>query len=280
MSTRSFNKHPKITVITVVKNSIKTIERAIKSLLNQNYPNLEFIVIDGISTDGTIEVIEKYKEFITKFISESDRCAGEAYNKGLKLATGELIQFLNADDYYEGNVLNGVGELFSKFPKTEIFTVKTKIVSSNNHKMKIYDGSKLELNLKNLSRICLTNARFFRNSVFKQYGNFEVFDEKNEHIISSDREFLFRLLAHGLTTRISQQGLYVYFSHPNSMTINAERTNILRIHLEHLKIIKRYIFHKGFSKILDKYLIIKFMLRTVAAIGNLYFTVFRTKLFK
>jgi len=93
----------KISVITATLNNKACIEGCIKSVLTQNYKNIEYIIIDGGSTDGTIDVIKKYKDTISKWISESDRGIYDALNKGIKLASGDIIGFLHADDFYANN---------------------------------------------------------------------------------------------------------------------------------------------------------------------------------
>ena len=102
----------KITIITVVKNSEKTIERCIKSVLSQNYNNLEYIIIDGNSSDGTEKIINKYKNQITKIIIGEDSGIWDAMNKGINLASGEVLGFLNADDYYYDNIFEIVNNYF------------------------------------------------------------------------------------------------------------------------------------------------------------------------
>ncbi len=90
----------KVSIITVVFNNRDFIESAIKSVLNQTHKNIEYIIIDGGSKDGTFEVINKYRDKIAKFVSEPDKGIYDAMNKGLKLATGEIIGTLNSDDFY------------------------------------------------------------------------------------------------------------------------------------------------------------------------------------
>ena len=104
----------KITIITVVKNAENTLENCIKSVLSQNYDNLEYIVIDGNSSDRTKEIINKYKNNISRIIIEDDDGIWDAMNKGIKLADGEIIGFLNSDDYYFNNTLEIVNNYFSK----------------------------------------------------------------------------------------------------------------------------------------------------------------------
>lgn len=91
---------PKITVITVVYNRVNTIEQAISSVVNQTYPNLEYIVIDGGSTDGTVDIIKKYDKQISYWVSEADGGIYDAMNKGVRVATGEYVEFLNSDDCF------------------------------------------------------------------------------------------------------------------------------------------------------------------------------------
>lgn len=89
---------PKITIVTVVFNRVTTIEQTISSVVNQTYPNLEYIIIDGGSTDGTVEVIKKYDKDIAYWVSEKDGGIYDAMNKGVQAATGDYIEFIGSDD--------------------------------------------------------------------------------------------------------------------------------------------------------------------------------------
>jgi len=93
----------KVSIITVVYNNAKTIKDAIESVLNQTYKNIEYIVIDGGSTDGTVEIIKSYGGKINKFISEKDNGLYDAMNKGISLASGCVVGILNSDDFYASN---------------------------------------------------------------------------------------------------------------------------------------------------------------------------------
>lgn len=104
----------KISIITVCYNSAATIERAIKSVLSQDYPDVEYIVIDGGSTDGTVDIIKKYQGRIVHFVSEKDGGIYDAMNKGTTLATGDIVGILNSDDLYADNkVLSVVMAMFA-----------------------------------------------------------------------------------------------------------------------------------------------------------------------
>jgi len=105
------NNYPKISIVTVCYNAEKTIEQTILSVINQSYHNIEYIIVDGNSSDNTMSIVNKYKDSITTIISEPDNGVYDAFNKGARLATGDYIQYLNADDYL---ITNDVIELISK----------------------------------------------------------------------------------------------------------------------------------------------------------------------
>lgn len=99
-------KKPKISIITVCYNVEKTIQKTLDSIFNQSYPNIEIVIVDGQSTDGTLAIIEKHKDSIHQFTSEKDKGIFDAMNKGISMATGEYIWFIHADDQiYEDDTL-------------------------------------------------------------------------------------------------------------------------------------------------------------------------------
>lgn len=104
-------KHPKISIITISYNCRDCIEKTIKSVIGLSYDNLEYIIIDGGSTDGTVDIIEQYKDKIAYFVSERDKGIYDAMNKGLAVATGEWVNFMNAGDFFANkDVLNSIVE--------------------------------------------------------------------------------------------------------------------------------------------------------------------------
>ena len=103
---------PKISIITPTFNQGQFIEQTIKSVLDQGYPNLEYIIIDGSSTDNTVDIIKKYEDQLSYWISEPDKGQSDAINKGLRIANGEIINWLNSDDYYEPNSLFEIAKAF------------------------------------------------------------------------------------------------------------------------------------------------------------------------
>lgn len=130
---KSTRLSPLITVITIVRNGGKTIEKTIQSVLSQSYQNIEYIIIDGASTDNTLQMIEKYKDKITYCLSEADSGISDAFNKGIACASGDLIGLINADDWYEKDVLEKVAEQYSSAGPAIIYG-----------KMKFWKGDKLQ----------------------------------------------------------------------------------------------------------------------------------------
>ena len=111
---------PLISIITVVFNAVNTIERTIQSIIQQPYTNKEYIIIDGGSTDGTVDVIMKYQDNIHVWISESDMGIFDAMNKGIDLTHGDLIGIINADDWYEPGILTEIAEIYIRKGKQTI----------------------------------------------------------------------------------------------------------------------------------------------------------------
>ena len=113
---------PKITIVTPVFNGAKHIEKTITSVLGQNYPNLEYMIIDGGSTDGTVEIIRKYESKLAYWVSEKDDGMYAAIQKGFDRATGKIMAWINADDYYGDSCFETVAEIFGKYPQVEWLT--------------------------------------------------------------------------------------------------------------------------------------------------------------
>ena len=120
---------PKLSVITIVYNNAKDIERTMLSVLNQSYQNIEYVVIDGASTDGTLEIIKKYENRLAKLISEKDKGIYDAMNKGLLQATGDYVLFMNSgDEIYE---LDTVEKIFATSPNADIYYGETEMYDEN-----------------------------------------------------------------------------------------------------------------------------------------------------
>jgi glycosyltransferase involved in cell wall biosynthesis len=113
-------KLPKITVVTPSYNQARFLEATIQSVLNQEYPNLEYIVIDGGSTDGSVEIILRYTQYLTYWVSEPDNGQTDALIKGFARATGDILCWLNSDDLFEPETLKQVAEFFIENPQVHV----------------------------------------------------------------------------------------------------------------------------------------------------------------
>jgi len=130
---------PKLSVITIVYNNVRDIERTMLSVLNQTYPNIEYIIIDGASDDGTKDIIYKYKDKIAHFISEKDKGIYDAMNKGLALATGDYVLFMNSgDEIYSAETVKDVFESAPGadiyYGETEMFNAQWKSLGQRRHR--------------------------------------------------------------------------------------------------------------------------------------------------
>lgn len=112
-------EYPKITIVTICLNSARFIEESIRSVVEQNYPNLEYIIIDGGSTDGTLDIVNKYTGKISVWVSEPDKGPGDAIYKGIKMATGDIMGWLSSDDRLHQGSLFAIAEIFNTLPQVE-----------------------------------------------------------------------------------------------------------------------------------------------------------------
>lgn len=184
----------KISIITPSYNQGNFIERTIRSVIDQAYPNLEYIVIDGGSTDGTLEILRKYETRL-RWVSEKDRGQAEAINKGLKMATGDIVAYLNSDDMYLQNTLQDVNEFFQKNQGTKWLYGKCTIIDENDKiKRPLVTAYKNAL-MQHYSYFLLlcTNfinqpSTFWSRSMLEEAG----FLDENEHLVM-DYEYWLRI---------------------------------------------------------------------------------------
>ncbi|WP_236579112.1 glycosyltransferase family 2 protein [Hydrogenimonas urashimensis] len=117
----SKTKKPLVSIITVVYNGEKYLEQTIQSVIKQTYENIEYIIVDGGSTDGTLDIIKKYEKNISKWVSEPDEGLYDAMNKGIRMANGELIGMINSDDWYETDAVETMVKAYLEHPSKHIF---------------------------------------------------------------------------------------------------------------------------------------------------------------
>jgi len=181
----------KVSIITVVRNNEATVAHAINSVLSQDYPDIEYIVIDGGSEDATVDIIKSYGEKINRFISESDEGMYDGMNKGLKLATGNIVGLLNSDDFYEHKrVISEVVEQFIRRKVDLIFGDIVFVKPENLHKViRYYSSAKFHPESLGWGWIPAHTSCFLKREVYEKYGYF-----KTDYQLAADYELLLRFI--------------------------------------------------------------------------------------
>jgi len=174
-------------IITVCYNSINTIEKTLQSLLSQTNQNFEYIIIDGGSTDGTVELINKYKQHVDVFVSEPDKGIYDAFNKGIKLAKGDYIGILNSDDTYNSNTLELVANYTLNQPNAIIYG-DTYFIDDNDVVFGLNVGN---FNINNIkSGIGFMHpSSFVPKQVYEKIGLYSL---SKDLYIASDADFLLK----------------------------------------------------------------------------------------
>lgn len=181
----------KISIITVCLNSAATIEDTMKSVLSQSLKNIEYVVIDGGSTDGTLDIIRKYENKISKVVSERDNGIYDAMNKGIHLATGDVIGCLNADDFYASNdVLSSVVNIFETKDADAVYGDIVYVDKNNTDEIKRYwKAGEYKSGAFSKGWVSPHPAFFCRKQVYTTYGYF-----RNDMQIAADFELMLRFM--------------------------------------------------------------------------------------
>lgn len=207
---------PRITVITPSFNQGSFIEETILSVLNQKYPYLEYIVIDGGSKDDSVDIIRKYKNRLAYWVSEPDNGQASAINKGLERATGDIVAFLNSDDLYLPGALQVVAYKFAENPGIEWMSGQWIYFSGTGRPLELQDL----IVPRNVTQCLFENyqaaqpSHFWRRSLFEKYG---VFDQKYRYCF--DHEFYVRLLIAKVRCVKVEHPLSAYRLHPGSKSV-------------------------------------------------------------
>lgn len=174
----------KVSIITVVYNGAATIEQTIKSVINQNYSNIEYIIIDGASVDGTQDLIQKYADNIDIFLSEADDGLYYAMNKGIKNASGEIIGILNGDDLYADMAITKVVDYYSKHDVDIVYG--NALWFGGSEQSELYRCADIE---ELWYRMAIPHpATFVKKEIYEKYGLFNT-----KYHVSADYDLMLRL---------------------------------------------------------------------------------------
>ena len=224
-----------VTIITVCYNRKATIEKAIKSVLNQTHKDIEYIIIDGNSTDGTKEIIESYRDRISTYISEPDKGMYDAINKGLKLATGDAIGFMHSDDeFYDDTVVASVVQRFDSDVNIDGVYGDGVYVSNDQEERLIRDRIGGNFSIKKIKEgwLPLHPTVYLKKATIDKYGLYSL-----DFKIASDTEFLIRYL---YKYKIKMSYVNAYFVR---MRMGGLSTNFKRAFEVLLEDYKIYKFH-------------------------------------
>jgi len=211
--------------------------KAIESVLAQNYPSFEHIVVDGGSTDGTLSLLTKYPHI--KLISEPDNGMYDALNKGIRIATGEILGFLNSDDFYEPQIFHSIADNFTLRNVDAVIGIAKFFLEDSEGLREYFFQSTPPLTHNYWKTLIIGspifNAWFFKKPVFDLIGMFD-----SSFMIAGDRDLLLRFALFGLSYTRLEEVIYHYRYHPGSLSMNQDWLHTSKYINENLRLINRY----------------------------------------
>jgi len=249
--------YPKITVVTPSYNQGEFLEQTIRSILDQDYPNLEYIVIDGGSTDHSVEIIKKYQDRLTYWISEPDQGMYDALNKGFKRSTGEIMCWINSDDMHHRNSLFTVADLFSSLANVN-WIMGSNTFYDEHGKMFIPDPDMFFHRWSKWRMYSLDGKFIQQESVFWRRS---LWDKAGSYIdtslsLAGDAELWLRFFRYErlFTTTLMLSGFRVRSSQKSKDNFNEYISELKSVVKREVKMIngRRYLLFIGFVKCLSK----------------------------
>jgi len=243
MSESTYSRFPLISIVTPCLNRAAFIAEAIESVMRQDYPHIEHIIVDGGSTDGTLDIVRQYKHL--RVLSERDENLYDALNKGIRLSSGDIIGHLNSDDCYEPNVFSDVVGSFTEDRDTDSVcggAVIFENTTGNERRIlaKYIDSENKGLSYFNLALgVPIINARFFRRHVYDRIGEYDT-----SFPIAADRDFLIRAAIAGVKTSALDRRVIWYRAHPGSLTIRSDGGTNRRKQEDNIRLSRKYLRQK------------------------------------
>jgi glycosyltransferase involved in cell wall biosynthesis len=221
MNAKICTPNPKVTIITTVLNAVNTIEQTILSVIYQTYQNIEYIIIDGGSTDGTLRVIERYKNKICKIVSEPDNGIADGFNKGIAMATGEWIGLINADDWY---TLDAVKIMMERVDNNDNVCCGNLLLIGDNGFQRI---KKSKAGWLNYGMYIMHPTCFVKSSVYKSVGDYDAAFK-----IAMDFDMFLRIKQGGYNIKYIDE-------HIACMRTLGVSNDVNKMHTEELAVMKR-----------------------------------------
>lgn len=239
-------RYPKVSIVTPSYNQGQFLESTILSVLNQSHPNLEYIIIDGGSTDGSVQIIKKYHKYLAYWISEKDGGMYDAINKGLKMASGDILAYLNSDDLYMPGTFQIITEYFQKHPEVALVYGDCVFINEREEYMYTYHYPCFKWRRFILLNWCsiLQQGSFWRRDIHKKIGYFNP-----EFKMAGDFEFYARVGKHFQIGHLRKK-LAMYRLHKKSLSATRQDKNQEEVH----KIHQRYGVSDEFTDICLRFL--------------------------
>ncbi|WP_282124757.1 glycosyltransferase family 2 protein [Algibacter mikhailovii] len=180
----------KFSIITATYNSIKTLPHVLQSIMSQKFDHIEWIVIDGGSTDGTIDFIKQHQDNISRWTSEDDAGIYDALNKGIRYATGDIIGFLHSDDIFaSSNVLNAMATVFNDTKVDGVYGDLQYVNQGNTKIIRHWESCDFQPKLLKRGWMPPHPTLFLRKAIYQKYGHFDL-----SYSIAADYDFMLRIL--------------------------------------------------------------------------------------
>ena len=245
----------KVSIITVCFNSESTIENTIKSVLNQNYHDIEYIIVDGNSNDNTLKIIDKYGNKISKYISEDDLGIYDAMNKGLKISSGEIVGVLNSDDVFvDTNIISRIVSEFILNSQLDFVYGDVSFVDKSNYIIRKYSSSKWSDKKLSYGYMPAHPTFYCKKKLFHHFGFF-----RTDFKIAADFELITRFCTStklkysyipdvlvcmsigGISTKGIRSTFIINREIKYACKLNSLRTNYFRLYLRYFKKLFEYI---------------------------------------
>lgn len=223
----------RISLITICFNRKATISKTIKSVLSQDYNNIEYIIIDGNSTDSTKEIIQSFGDKISKFVSEPDKGLYHALNKGLQLATGDVIGLMHSDDeFYDTEVVSQIVAAFHKNPNSKGVYGNGIYVTNDDKQSLVRNRISGDFSIEKIKSgwVPLHTTVYLKRELFEKYGYYNL-----DYKIASDTELLLRYL---FQQKIETTYLNIYFVKMRMGGLSTNYKRFFEVLIEDFKIYK------------------------------------------
>ncbi len=204
--------YPKISIVTPSFNQGKYLEQTILSIISQGYPNLEYFIFDGGSSDNSVEIIKKYSDLIHFWVSEKDYGQSHAIFKGFKNATGEILTWVNSDDCLENGSLFKIAEIYSK-EKADFYVGNARLIDKDGNKKEHLKCNLFDDSFKNLDVFIVQPASFFTKDAYTRFGPLDI-----NLYYSMDMDFWLKIYFSGGKFLKFEETICFFREHLNSKT--------------------------------------------------------------